>query len=68
MNSNTVDKRTQAEKDEEKVQSEKAEEYVRELMKEKHDLDVQKAPNAARLIEQGKFFSYFSLTEVPISN
>lgn len=48
------DRRSAAEKEEDKIQSEKANEYVRELMQEKHELDTQKAPNAARLLDQGK--------------
>ncbi|XP_032452013.1 KH domain-containing, RNA-binding, signal transduction-associated protein 2 isoform X4 [Nasonia vitripennis] len=46
------DRRSAAEKEEDKIQSEKANEYVRELMQEKHELDTQKAPNAARLLDQ----------------
>ncbi len=46
------DRRSAAEKEEDKMQSEKANEYVRELMQEKHELDPQKAPNAARLLDQ----------------
>lgn len=47
-----ADKRTAAEKEEDKQQTEKANEYVRELMQEKLDIDPSKQPNAARLLDQ----------------
>ena len=51
---NNIDNRSAVEKEEDKHQSESNNYYIKELVKEKHDLDVQKAPNAARLIEEGK--------------
>jgi KH domain-containing RNA-binding signal transduction-associated protein 3 len=45
-----------SEKDEEKQQIDKANEYVRELMQEKLEVDTQKTPNAARLLDQGILF------------
>ncbi|XP_011495973.1 PREDICTED: KH domain-containing, RNA-binding, signal transduction-associated protein 2-like isoform X2 [Ceratosolen solmsi marchali] len=47
-----VDNRSSAEKDEEKQQTDKANEYVRELMLEKLEVNTQKTPNAARLLDQ----------------
>ena len=61
-----MDKRTAAEKEEDKQQSEKANEYVRELMQEKLELDPQKAPNSARLLDQGMLILLFLLLFVPI--
>ena len=61
-----MDKRTAAEKEEDKQQSEKANEYVRELMQEKLELDPQKAPNSARLLDQGMLILLYLLLFVPI--
>ena len=65
--SQEMDKRTAAEKEEDKLQSEKANEYVRELLQEKHQLDSDHSPNALRLLDQGKLpFFVFLVTSLTV--
>lgn len=62
--SNGMQQDNSGDNQEDRQQSEKAQEYIRELMQEKLETDNSKCPNAARLLDQGMFTLFLSVSTI----